>query len=245
MRVVLLNAIFMATAMSIMVELLPPFAKNQAHVNERGIGILWFVPSIVITLAQLPVTRLVEGRRRMHLLAAMGAIWAISELIVLVAGWRLEALAATVVMAFAVALFAVGECLHGAIHAPLAADLAPPGSIGRYMAISSQSWQVGWIVGPGLGGVVLQYKPDALWLIGAGACLAASAYAVALERRLPAQLRVTPKDDAGAGVAATMENMIVATDDPLSTSAKPSPHPEAAVPSDGDGGRRTAAHERR
>ena len=53
MRVVLLNAVFMAAAMSIMVELLPPFAKNHAHVDERGIGILWFIPSLVITGATL------------------------------------------------------------------------------------------------------------------------------------------------------------------------------------------------
>ena len=26
-----------------MVELLPPFAKNQADVSERAIGVLWFV----------------------------------------------------------------------------------------------------------------------------------------------------------------------------------------------------------
>jgi hypothetical protein len=175
----------------------------------------------------------------------MGTIWAVSELIVLGAGWELEALAATVVMAAAVALFALGECLHGAIHAPLAADLAPPGAIGRYMAISSQSWQIGWIVGPGLGGVLLEYAPNALWLIGAAACAATSAYALMLENRLPTRLRVTPEGDSGAGVVGTMENMVVATDDPLSTSAKPAPHPEAAVPSDGDGGRRAAAHDAR
>ncbi|HYY02926.1 MAG TPA: MFS transporter [Gaiellaceae bacterium] len=245
MRVVLLNAVFMAAAMSIMVELLPPFAKNQAHVDERGIGILWFIPSLVITVAQLPVTKLVEGRRRMRLLAAMGVVWAAAELIVLTAGWRLEATAATAVMGIAVAVFAIGECLHGAIHAPLSADLARPGSLGRYMAFSSQSWQVGWIVGPGLGGVLLQYAPNALWLSGAAVCIANAAFAVALERRLPVPVRITPTEGSVAGVAGTMENMVLATDDPLSTSAEPAPHPEATVPHDGDGRSRTATHEAR
>ena len=239
MRVVLLNAVFMAAAMSIMVELLPPFAKNEAHVTERGIGLLWFIPSVVITLAQLPVTKLVEGRRRMHLLAVMGTIWAASELIVLFAGLRYEAAAATAVMAVGVAVFAIGECLHGAIHAPLTADLARPGSIGRYMAFSSQSWQIGWIVGPGLGGVVLQYAPNALWLIGAGVCLANAAYALALERRIPAKFRLTPVTGSAAGVAGTMENMVLATDDPLSTDAQPAPHPADAA-ADGRGRRAPA-----
>jgi MFS family permease len=239
MRVVLLNAVFMAAAMSIMVELLPPFAKNEAHVTERGIGVLWFIPSLVITLAQLPVTKLVEGRRRMHLLAVMGTIWAASELIVLFAGLRYEAAAATAVMAVAVGLFAIGECLHGAIHAPLTADLARPGSIGRYMAFSSQSWQIGWIVGPGLGGVVLQYAPNALWLVGAGVCLANAAYALALEERIPAPFRVTPAEGSVAGVAGRMENMVLATDDPLSTDAQPAPHPADAA-ADGRGRRAPA-----
>jgi MFS family permease len=239
MRVVLLNAVFMAAAMSIMVELLPPFAKNEAHVTERGIGLLWFIPSLVITVAQLPVTKLVEGRRRMHLLAVMGMIWAASELIVLFAGLRYEAAAATAVMAVAVALFAIGECLHGAILAPLTADLARPGSIGRYMAFSSQSWQIGWIVGPGLGGLVLQYAPNALWLIGAGVCLANAAYALAVEGRIPAPYRVTPADGSVAGVAGTMENMVLATDDPLSTDAQPAPHPADAA-ADGRGRRAPA-----
>jgi MFS family permease len=239
MRVVLLNAVFMAAAMSIMVELLPPFAKNQADVTERGIGILWFIPSLVITVAQLPVTKLVEGRRRMHLLAVMGTIWAVSELIVLFAGLRYEAAAATAVMGIGVALFAIGECLHGAIHAPLAADLAPPGAIGRYMAFSSQSWQIGWIVGPGLGGVILQYAPNALWLIGAVVCLANAAYALALEARIPTALRITPADGSAAGVAGTMENMVLATDDPLSTDAQPAPHPANAA-ADGRGRRAPA-----
>jgi MFS family permease len=239
MRVVLLNVVFMAAAMSIMVELLPPFAKNQASVTERGIGILWFIPSLVITLAQLPVTKFVEGRRRMRLLAVMGLIWAASELIVLFAGLRYEAAAATAVMAVGVTLFAVGECLHGAIHAPLTADLARPGSIGRYMAFSSQSWQIGWIIGPGLGGLVLQHAPNALWLIGAAACLANAAYALTLERRIPAPLRVTPAEGSVAGVAGTMENMVLATDDPLSTDAQPAPHPADAAP-DGRGRRAPA-----
>src|SRR5205085_6865922 len=134
----------------------------------------------------------------------------------------------------AVALFAIGECLHGAIHAPLSADLAQPGSLGRYMAFSSQSWQVGWIIGPGLGGVVLQYAPDALWLIGAAVCLVNAAFALALEPRLPARLRVTPAYGSAAGVAGTMENMVMATDDPLSTSAEPAPHP-ADTAADGGG----------
>ncbi len=113
-------------------------------------------------------------------------------LIVFGAGLRLEAVAATAVMAAAVVVFGIGECLHGTIHAPLSADLAPPQLVGRYMAFSSQSWQVGWIVGPALGGFALQHAPDLLWPVAAAVNLLAAAWALSLERRLPHGVRLTP-----------------------------------------------------
>jgi MFS family permease len=189
---VLLNALFMGAAMAVVIELLPPFAKNQAHVSEFGIGIIWFVDALVVVLAQLPVAKLAEGRRRMHGLALMGVIWATVMMIVAGGGYWLMAGAATAVLAGAAVLFAIGECLHGTIHVPLAADLAPPRLVGRYMAFSSQSWQVGWIVGPAVGGFILQHQPYALWPIAAGANLVGVGWALLLERRLPRGVRLTP-----------------------------------------------------
>jgi MFS family permease len=93
------------------------------------------------------------------------------------------------------------------------------------MAVSSFSWQVGFLIGPAAGGFVLQHEPLALWPAAAGICLLASVYALALERRIPTELHLTPREDFVAGVAGTMPNMALTTDDPLSTDAKPAPHP--------------------
>ena len=54
------------------------------------------------------------------------------------------------------------------------ADLAPPALVGRYMAFGSQSWQVGWIIGPAVGGFMLQHAPLALWPIAAALNLVAA-----------------------------------------------------------------------
>src|SRR5919108_339196 len=143
--------------MAVIAELLPPYAKNDAGVSETGVGALWFVNALVVVLAQLPVAKLAEGRRRMLGLALMGAIWAATMLIVAAAGTWLEATAPTALLAVAVAAFGIGECLHGTIHVPLTADLAPPRLAGRYLALSSQSWQVGWIAGPAIGGILLPF----------------------------------------------------------------------------------------
>jgi MFS family permease len=233
MSYVLLNTILMAAGMAVIVELLPPFAKNEANVSETGIGILWFVDSIIIVVAQLPVARIVEGRRRMRGLAAMAVLWAGALLGFGAAGYWFEAGAATLAMALITSVFAVGECLHGAIAAPLAADLAPPALLGRYMALSSLSWQTGWIIGPAVGGFLLQHAPYALWILAAGVCAAAAAWALALERVLPASVRLTPHVDSVAGVGGTMAKMAPATDDPLSTGAEPAPHPANAAATGG------------
>jgi predicted MFS family arabinose efflux permease len=235
---VLLNVTFIGAGIAIGGELLAPFAKNTAGVDERAIGLLAFTTALVIALAQLPVVKLVEGKRRMRGLALMGAMWAAAFVGVLGAGAWFSGNRAAELMGVALVVFALGECLHGAIYAPLVADLAAPRLIGRYMALSSFSWQLGFLLGPAAGGFVLQHAPLTLWPAAAGICLAASAYALALERHLPEGVRVTPAEvDPRAGVVGTMPKMAAATEDPLSTGAEPAPHPANTAAT---GGRRTA-----
>jgi MFS family permease len=187
-----LNATFMAATLALMVEIFPAFAKNVAGVNEQQIGVIFALDSIGIVLFQLPVAKLLEGRRRMKGLAAMGILWAGGLLLVGAAGAWTTATAAALVLAGGMLVFALGECLHGAIHAPLGVDLAPPRLLGRYVALSSLSWQVGWIVGPAAGGFMLQHAPLLLWPIAAAVNVACAVYALALERRLPAEVRLSP-----------------------------------------------------
>ena len=82
-------------------------------------------------------------------------------------------------------IFGVGECLHGAVQAPLVADLADPRLLGRYMALSALSWQVGFALGPALGGFVLAVAPSGIWLGAAALCALGGALALVLERTLP------------------------------------------------------------
>lgn len=233
-----LNSLVIAASVAVWVELLPPFAKNQAHVPAKGIGVLWAVDSLVVVVAQLPVAKLVEGRRRMRAFAAMSLAFAASLLGFGLAGYWTSGWIAAGVFAAITVVFAAGECLHGTIHVPLTADLAPPRVVGRYLAFASQSWQLGWIVGPAGGGFILQHAPFALFPIAAALQLGAAVWAVGLERALPAATRRTPRDSA-AGVPGTMENMVLATDDPLSTGAEPPPHP--ADPAAPGGGRAAPA----
>jgi predicted MFS family arabinose efflux permease len=189
--VVGLNALFVTGGYA-MFELLPVYAKNEAGVGERAIGVIFFVNTLVIVLGQLPLVKLLEGRRRMRALAVMTVIWASAWLIVLAGGLRLEAAAAAIAFGVGAVVFGVGECFHGPTQGALVADLAPERLRGRYMAFSTLSWELGFAVGPAVGGLVLHRSPNALWVLAAAVCLVAGAGATLLERHVPPDLRLTP-----------------------------------------------------
>jgi predicted MFS family arabinose efflux permease len=189
--VVGLNVVFV-TAGYAQIELLPAFAKNEAGVSEREIGLLFFLNTVIVAVAQLPVAKLLEGRSRMRSLAVMCVLWAVSWIFVLIGGAGFEAAAAVTVFSFAVILFGLGECFQGPVQGALVADLAPPRLRGRYMAVSTNSWDLGFLLGPAIGGFILAAEPLALWPLAALACLGAGLGCLSLESRLPAQLRLTP-----------------------------------------------------
>ena len=87
--VVGLNTLFIFAGMSGF-ELLPVFAKNEIGVSESAIGVIFFVNTVVIVVAQLPIAKLSEGHRRMRMLALLGVLWAACWVGVSVVGWRLR-----------------------------------------------------------------------------------------------------------------------------------------------------------
>jgi predicted MFS family arabinose efflux permease len=189
--VVGLNALWVAAGYAVF-ELLPVYAKNEAGVSERAIGVIFFVNTVAIVLGQLPLVKLLEGRRRMRALAFMTLVWACAWLVVLAGGVWFEAAAAALVFGCGAVIFGFGECFHGPTQGALVADLASERVRGRYMAFSTLSWEVGFAVGPAAGGLVLDSSPNALWLLAAATCLLAGLGATLLERRVPVALRLTP-----------------------------------------------------
>ena len=189
LAVIGLNALFITAGFSGF-DVLPVYAKNEAGLTEAQIGLLFFVNTLVIVLAQGPIARIARGRRRMPTLALLGGVWAAGWLLVPVAG-ESPALALGLLAGTMVA-FALGQCLHGSVAAPLVADLATPRLLGRYMALNALSWQIGFAIGPAVGGFGLSLSPAGVWIAAAGLCLLGSALAMMVERTLPAGVRRTP-----------------------------------------------------
>ena len=185
-----LNALFIFAGFSGF-ELLPVYAKNEAAVSETQIGLVFLVNTIVIVLLQLPVARLAQGRRRMPMLGLLGVMWALAWLTVPIAGSQ-AATTATFLFIGSMTIFAIGECLHGAVQAPLVTDLAEPRLLGRYMALSALSWQLGFALGPAVGGFVLDFSPNAAWFGASALCALGGVLAFAVEGVLPHRARRTP-----------------------------------------------------
>ncbi|HWJ44078.1 MAG TPA: MFS transporter, partial [Gaiellaceae bacterium] len=192
MVLMVLNSLYIGAGIA-QLEILPAFAKNEAGVTERGIGWLFFINTIVIVVLQLPITRLAEGKRRVPLLALIGVISAAAWLLVPLSELPSESAAAFAILAVAVSVFALGECLHGAVQPTLVVDLADPRLLGRYMAISALSWQVGFMIGPAVGGALLAATPTGLWLTMGAVLLLTGLASLALERDLPETLRRVPR----------------------------------------------------
>jgi MFS family permease len=237
-----LTAVLVAAAYAQISTMLPPYVKEHASVSEAGIGLIFFVNTIVLVVAQLPLAKTIEGRNRLYALALAGGVFSATCLAVLLAGTWFDGRTAVLLLCGAIVVFSLGECLHGAVNNPLVADLAPAHLIGRYMALRTSAWQFGFLAGPALGSLLLARSPTALWLGCAGACGAAAVGFLALERRIPAEIGLSPGPERVRRKAFRVlwRTPDVRLDDSLSTGAEPAPH-QATEASHTSGGDRSTA----
>src|SRR4051794_33938433 len=196
-----LNFLFVAAGYSLF-NLVPPFARDHAHVSEREIGVFFFVNTALIVIVQLPISRAIEGKNRMRALALMPALWIVAWLLLDGGAYWLHATAAFVVMTVALAIFGIGECFHGPAHQALVAEIAPGHLRGRYFAVHSLSWGLAGTVGPAAGGFLLAAAPFALWPAASLVCAVALVGALVLERRVPERYRRIPRAEREAPLPA-------------------------------------------
>lgn len=174
-RLLALNLSLVAAGIAPMLVLLPAYAKGQAYVPELAIGAVYAADTLTIVVAQLPLTRLTQGRGRMQVLRAGALMWVMAWLVMLGAGASLRGLAAAAVIGAGAVVYALGECLYTAVMLPTATALAPDHLRARYLGAMGLAWQSGFLIGPSLGGVILAASPLALPVACAAVCLAAAA----------------------------------------------------------------------
>ena len=185
------NLAFMMIGGAFFSNILPLFAVEHTPVGPGEIGVVVFINTFFIVVAQVPATRVVKQMRRTHALAATSAIFAIGLLAVLLATLTRSTLTATTVLAGVAIVIAIAECAQFIVLGPLVAELAPPHLLGRYMSLYGLSFTVGVALGPAVGGALLATSPDAVWWGGALVLALTGAGLLRLGDRIPDPLLQT------------------------------------------------------
>ena len=201
-----LNFLFVAAGYSLF-NLVPPFARDHAHVSERQIGVFFFVNTALIVIVQLPISRAIEGRRRMRALALMPALWIVAWLM-LDAGALLARRDRGVRRDHGRARRSSGSASAstGRRTRRSSPRSRPTHLRGRYFAVHSLSWGLAGTVGPAVGGFILARRrsrsgrsrprsassPRSARSRSSGACRSASAGSRATSRAARARLAYRP-----------------------------------------------------
>ena len=72
--------------------LLPPYARNELGISTPLIGLLLLANAATVVVAQVPIARLAEGRRRVVMMALAAAIFTGACLLVIAAAGASPAL---------------------------------------------------------------------------------------------------------------------------------------------------------
>ena len=175
--------------------LLPPYARDVMGIGTSQIGLLLLANAATVVIAQVPVATFAETRRRVDMIAIAALLFVGACLLTAAADHSGAGYAELVV---AVVMVAVGECFFTTTLMPLVADLAPPALRGRYMAAMSLCWWLGLAIAPTLGLQLLGRSATAAFIVAAALAGAAGLSALALNRRLPASSRLTPRPQRSA-----------------------------------------------
>src|SRR5262249_38320861 len=192
-RLAVANPGVSAVGWGVLPWVIPPYAETELGLAPQLIGLLLFANAATVVVAQVPIARAAEGRRRVAMMAVGASLIGAACLLVLSAHALAGAYAALVLAAVTIG---VGECFHTAALMPLVADLAPDGLPGRYMATIGLSWWVGLALAPTIGTQLLGVSAAVTFVGSAAVVGLAAASLLTLERRLPAAARLTPRPEA-------------------------------------------------
>lgn len=162
-ELIIRHALLLFVLYLVVAQLITPFSLYSVDfvgISKVQLGYLFTLNGLIVTVFQIPTTRLLKGTR-LTIQLAMGAI-------IYAVGYTMVGATATF-LAFAIALTIVtmGEIFISPPALAIAANLAPKGRTGRYMGIYGFAVTAGWSMGPLLGSVLLDlFKPNFIYSWG-------------------------------------------------------------------------------
>ena len=169
-----------------------PLVLERLAIGPELYGRIMAVNGILIAVGQLPLAHLVSGWDRARVLSAGSLLMAL--------GFGLHGLAERpLAFAGAVAVWTVGEMLNAALAAPVVGELAPPSRRGRFFGAHGMTFGAAMVVGPPVGGLVLErWGSGGLWAMCAVAGFASALLLWGLGPTLRAAARASRWSTEGA-----------------------------------------------
>jgi MFS family permease len=199
-RVWVLAAILLTVSFGQFTSSFQGFAARPDGIGPHGLAVAVAANAVVVVAAQLIVLRRLGGRRRTTGLALAAVAWAISWVLVAVAGQLGGGGAALAGFILAAVVFSIGECLLSPTLPAIVNDIAPPGAAGRYNGLTALAFTVGWLIGPVTGGAALGAGwGSQLFVVLAGICAAGAVGALWLGRVVPASANLVPRQEQAEG----------------------------------------------
>ncbi len=151
----------------------PAFLRAHAGISEGRIGAMFFMNTIIVVLAQVPVAARVDKGNVGRLLAVSSIIWSLA-FVIMIATPQISSAAVLVFLGFT-----FGELIFMPLTAVVSIRLAPIHLRGRYFSLLSITWGASWAIATLTAGIALDLpRPILLWpamaivmLVGAGAAL--------------------------------------------------------------------------
>lgn len=133
------------------------YLRDSHGVQESGYGWLISLNAAMVVLMQFPITRRIEKRPPM-LMMALGTMF-------IAVGLGMYGIVATYwLFAVAMAILTIGEMVTVPIANAVVASFAPEDMRGRYNFIYGNSWGLSFAIGPYFAGLIMDnYDPDLLW----------------------------------------------------------------------------------
>ncbi len=164
LRRLLIGAVIMLTFGYGSLEVgLPVYVTSIGDLPVSVVAIAYTTNTAVIVVAQLFMLRVIQGRSRARVAAAVGVLWALSWLVVGVS-IGLPAWAAAITVSLGLGLFGIGETMWSPVGPAITNDLAPDHLRGRYNAVNSWAWGVAGTLGPAFAAIVLGAGLTGVWI---------------------------------------------------------------------------------
>ena len=174
---------------------LPAFMTTVAHLPVNAIGVVFFLNTVVIVVAQVWVLKKIEGRSRTRMLALAALVWGAFWLVV-AASAGFSPMVSGVMIALGFGVFALGEMIFSPVGPSLINSFAPPHLRGRYNAFGGLTWGVANAIGPAVAGVVIGGGWGVMWAVGLAVGCGIAAVILSSLRHL-----LTPEEDGRTGPA--------------------------------------------